>query len=394
MIQTNCIRKILVISVVLIILITLCVPLIGIAYAQPLTYDDYDIVFLETTKELYETQADEIELTANKEILYDMQISPLGYIYNFTVNGEEGFAILIPINDEITVTEFSMGESPYTDIIGNKIYASYLTYLYEKDGRYYFAGSDSNLSEETLSLLSQKSFKGTGSITYSEERVTYTNKNVNKKNLAFRHPYIVEVGGLSNACAPIAGANLIQYWDRFCENLIPNYTPYTMLNNQFIYKGDAATLNEVVRTLYTDMKTNVNNAGTTEDQFKNGFKTFCNRQGYNTVTFNSCMQSGKFNYNLAKQRIEAEQPLAIFVDTFTVADISESDTDFIAYLNGNGCHVMAGFGYKEIFYTLTNGSIRNDYYIAVASGYSMYSRSFFNVNLNTIIDDVFGVVIS
>ncbi len=365
------------------------------AYAQPLTYDDYDIVFLETTKELYETQADEIELTANKEILYDMQLLPLGYVYNFTVNGEEGFAILISINEEITVTEFSMSESPYADVIGNKIYASYLTYMYEKDGYYYFVGDDSKLSEETLSLVSQKSFKGTGSITYSEEYVYYKNRDVNNKNLAFRHPFIYDIGSLSNACAPIAGANIIQYWDRFCENLIPDYTSYTFMYNRYFYKGPDSTIQSMTEQIYKDMQTNISAPGTTETEFKNGIKKFCTRQGYNTVNFNSCMSNKKFNYELAKQRINDGQPLAIFVDTFIVTNIGEqTGYDYLDNLIGNGCHVMAGFGYKEVSYILNDNTTRKDNYIAVASGFSTYSDSYFNVSLDTLIDDVFGIVIN
>lgn len=392
--QTMQMKRLLVVVILLATITAILFSVTAIAFAQPLDNDDFDTVFIETAKELNDIDTKEITLTANKEVLLDIQLKPLGYVYDFTVNDENGFAILILLDGDITVTEFALGnKSPYNEINGSKVYVGYLTYLYELDGDFYAVGGGNKLSDELIEKLSEKAYKAAGDITYSKEEIIYTSKNVNKKNLAFRHPYITEVGGLSNACAPIAGANLIQYWDRFCENLIPNYTPYTILSNQYIYKGDSVNLHPVVETLYVDMATGVNNAGTTETQFKNGLKIFCNRQGY-SISYNSCMSNRKFNYNLAKQRLEAGQPLAIFVDTFTVADISESETDFIAYLNGNGCHVMAGFGYKEISYTLNNGSTRNDYYIAVASGYSMYSRTFYNINLNTVIDDVFGVVIS
>lgn len=367
----------------------------AIAFACPLNNDDFDIVFLETTKELYDTDADELYLTANKEPLLDIRLNPLGYVYDFYINGSSGYAILILIDDEIIVAEYALDVvSPYSDMSGNRIYVNYLTYLREDQGEFYVMPNNTRLPTVAIEALTAKAYCGNGSITYSEEYITYISKNVNKKNLTIRHPSIVEVGGLSNACAPIAGANLIQYWDRFCENLIPNYTSYTILNNQYLYKSDPANLDNIVIALYTDMSTNVNNAGTTETQFKNGLRTFCSRQGYGTVNFNSCMSWGKFNYDLAKQRIDAGQPLAIFVDTFTAANISESDTDYIAYLNGNGCHVMAGFGYKEISYVLTSGAERTDYYIAVAAGYTMFSRAYYNINLRTTIDDVFGVVIS
>lgn len=388
------IRKLTITVLLLAFFATMLLSVATTAFAQSLDKDDFDVVFLETSKELYDTQDEELYLTANKELLLDIQLQPLGFVYDFTINGENGYAIIILDDDGITVSEFSLGaQSPYNGITGDKVYVCYLTYLHANNGELLTLDGQKP-TDADINVLKAKAYKATGSITYSEERVTYTSKNVNKKNLAFRHPYITEVGGLSNACAPIAGANLIQYWDRFCENLIPDYTAYTVLNNQYIYKGPETILQDLTRQLYNDMSTNVTAAGTTEPQFKNGLETFCKRVGYGTVTFNTCMSNKKFSYSLAKQRIEAGQPLAIFVDTFTVANISEGETDFFAYLNGNGCHVMAGFGYREVSYILSDGTQRNDYYLAVASGYSMYDRSYFNVNLNTLIDDVFGVVIS
>lgn len=381
--------------IILAALLTSLLPLTLTAFAQPLDNDDFDIVFFETTKELYDTQADELYLTANKEALLDMRLQPLGFAYDFTANGEQGYTIIIRLDGEITVAEFALGaNSPFEGVNGNRVYAYYKTYLYENNGDYFACENGAKLAPEAVNALTDKGYKASGAITYSEEYVTYSEKSKYNKDLALRHPYISEVGGLSNACAPIAGANLIQYWDKFCENLIPDFTSYTILYNQCVYKGPETELQNLTRQLYKDMKTNVTGAGTTEDQFKNGLKTYCRRQGYNNVAFYNCMISGKLSFSFAKLRIDNGQPLALFVDTFTVANIWEGETDYIDYLVGNGCHVMAGFGYKEINYTLSDGTARTDNYIAVASGLSLYTQSYFNVYLNTIVDDAFGVVIS
>lgn len=393
--QTKQKKKLVVIAILVALLLVSSVT--SVAFAQPVGNDDFDIVFWETTKELYVAQTDEIRLTANKEVLLDMNLAPLGYVYDFSANGEKGFAIIISIDNIITVTEFAMGQNPYADVTDNRVYASYLVYLRENNGDYYIVGSNNKLSEAAVAALSQNAYKGTGAITYSQEYVYFTSKDVNRKNLALRHPYVSEVGGLSNACAPIAGANLIQYWDRFHENLIPNFTSYSIVYNQCVYKGPDSTVQNMTRQVYADMQTNVTAAGTTETQFKNGLQTYCARQGYGTVTYNTCMSGRTFNYDLAKQRIDAGQPLAIFVDTFTVAEVGESTNgqyDFIDRMIGDGCHVMAGFGYKEVSYVLTDGTHRTDHYLAVAAGFSKYDTSYFNVYLNTQIDDVFGVVIS
>lgn len=54
---------------------------------------------------------------------------------------------------------------------------------------------------------------------------------------------------------------------------------------------------------------------------------------------------------------------------------------------------MAGFGYKEVTYTLTNGGQRQDFYITVASGFFLRKRGYFNINYNTQIDDAYALLI-
>lgn len=178
-------------------------------YAQPLNYDDFDIVFIETVKEPNDSLTDEIIITANKEVLPDMSLQPLGFVYDFTVNDDDGFAIIILSDNEITITEFALGSSsPYAEVTDNRIYASYLTYLYEKNGDYYTVTDNVKLPESAVTSLSEKAYITTGTITYSDERVTCGSKNANKMELALRHTAITEVGGLSGACACLAGANL------------------------------------------------------------------------------------------------------------------------------------------------------------------------------------------
>ncbi len=394
--QTTQIKKLLVIALLSAILLAALLSATSMAFAQPLDNDDFDVVFLETAKELYDTPSEELMLTANKELLLDIRLNPLGYVYDFVINGENGYATVILIDDVITVTEFALEtRSPYENAKGNKVYVNYLYHLYETDGEFFTVTDNVKLTQQTVDALAEKAYKGSAITSSRTETITYKSKTPGAaKNLVFRHPAITTASNLTNACAPIAGANLIQYWDRLNENLIPNYTSYTKLGTNIVYKTENDTVQQVAVQLYRDMKTNSIGEGTTEDQFKSGFKTYCSRQGYNTVNYNSCMSNNKFSYNLAKQRLDAGQPLALFVDTFTIAKITEGNTDSIEYLVSNACHVMAGFGYKEISYVLTNGTTRNDYYIAVAGGFQEYGISFYNVNLDTQIDDVFGVVIS
>jgi hypothetical protein len=385
--------------------VTLCVgaafiPTGGVASAMELTGDECDTVFIENINELAaENYSGDLTISATKELLYDIDSAPLGFVYDFTVNGESGYAIVINTAGVFDAAEFFFdAQNPYADVTeGERIYVGNMIYLRRCDNEYYFVGSDVPLSDELLDTLKEKAYRmGEGGvITTSSEYIYYTYRSENKYEMAKRYPGLTEVGGLSNACAPIAGGNIVQYWDRYDTNLISDYTPGVYFGSYYLYKEVSQTLNSVITQLYNDMGTNSGDAGTSITQFRNGLTTYCNRQGYYTVSFNSCMNNGSFDYNAAKTLMSQGQPLALFLDVYTVIDITANDGyDYLLYDIGDGCHVMAGFGYKEITYTLSGGSSRTDYYIAVASGLSMRKRGYFNINYSTQIDQVYGISIA
>lgn len=369
------------------------------AYAEEYDFGDADSEFIENAVALAkDSYVGDISLTTTKENLYDIDLEPLGYIYDFVVNGEPGYAMVIYQNGAFNLTEIYFNViNPYYGLSGiQRIYLKEFNYLYYLDGEYFIAETDTPVTDEIMEILRQGSYYSSVNSLDSSEGGTiyYVSKSEDSNELALRHPGIVQVSGYTNACAPIAGANLIQYWDRYKTNLIPNYTPGRSLANYYLYQEPGTATDGVVGQLFTDMGTNTIESGTSIPQFKAGMTTYCSRAGY-SISYNSCMQNGQFSFSVAKQRIDAGQPLALFVENLTVATIYAQDGyDEIDYSFLNGSHVMAGFGYKEIEYVLNNGTTQVNYFIAVASGLSSRSRGYYNINYSTVIDDAYGINIA
>ena len=320
----------------------------------------------------------------------------MGYVYDFYANSVQGYAVIISIDGQYEAIEFFFDSiNPYVNVEPEtyRVYVSTMIYLIYNNGNYYCTDGDSALTDTVLSSMREIAFYGENrSLGNASEYVYYTNRSETKYGLAKRHPGLTEVPNLSNACAPIAGGNLIQYWDRYKTDLIVNYTPGTAVGNFYLYKEESTTTNAVVTQLYSDMGTS--STGTTITQFISGINTYCTRQGY-TATFTSCMSNNAFSYTTAKQQLTAGNPIALFLDTFTIGEITENDGyDLISYKTSSDTHVMAGFGYKEVTYSLANGTTRQDNYIAVASGLAARNRGFFNINYNTQIDDAYSLLIS
>ena len=219
-------------------------------------------------------------------------------------------------------------------------------------------------------------------------KVEYESKSENQFKMSLRYPHYVSSPYVA-ACACVAGANVIGFYDRYDEELIPNHKSGTTFQGQFLYSIEDSYITELVKQLYADMGTN--SAGTTVTEFKNGMIKFCNRKG-KTITFTSCMKNKKFDYATAKSYMEANQPVVLFCSGYNVADMGTYDNyDRIDYVEYSANHVMVGFGWKEVNYNITATSSVLYQYIDVASGADSKSNGYYNINYNTTINDAYAI---
>ncbi len=364
----------------------------GVAFAQ-ISAAECDRLFVETIDGLLDyEESNDAQIISTKEIVYDIYLEPLGYLYLFSVNSESGYAIAIYYENNYEVTEIYFNTvNPYGEYEGLYIYVSTFIYLVYNDGAYRDINTGIEINEDIIELLAEVAYCGGDSFTYTTESIYYTYRSENSYDMVRRHPAYIGFDGITNACAPITGGNIIGFYDRYYENLIPNFIPGTLMGQHYLYKLQDANVNQAIVNLYNYMETNSNGQGTTIPQFRNGMITYCSSKNRN-ITFTSCMSGGNLNYTTAKQQMEAGSPLAIFVDGYNVINLTLN-----AYYEGldimlsSFTHTMAGFGYKEITYTLTSGGQRLDRYIAVATGLSNRTQGYFNISHNTLIDEVYGV---
>ena len=221
----------------------------------------------------------------------------------------------------------------------------------------------------------------------STQNIYYENKTNDEYKMVLRHPDYNSSPYVSS-CACIAGANVVGFYDRYDENLIPNHTAGTVFYGQYLYNLEDTYVTELVKQLYTDMGTD--STGTTVTEFKNGMTKFCNRKG-KSVTFTSCMKNGNFDYATAQSYMKSNLPVVLFCSGFNVADIDPYENrDVHSYYESTGNHVMVGFGYQVINYTVSS-SIETYEFVKVASCTSSKTSGYFNIHYNTKINDAYAV---
>lgn len=191
-------------------------------------------------------------------------------------------------------------------------------------------------------------------------------------------------------CANVAGAELIGYYDRFYENLIPNYKTYIQMGSMLVYRSASAEINAVMQTLHSYMGTSV---GTTFNGFHNGMRTYVEEHSYSYMT----EDLGNLNFEKYKSAVETNKPVALFLNdyAFYLGAEQASDGEIIKSEHYNVAHVVIACGYKIDTYYDTDGHIIcTRTYLKVASGFASYGLIYLCLDGKSTIDRATSIIIN
>lgn len=211
----------------------------------------------------------------------------------------------------------------------------------------------------------------------SNETISYVSKQVVEDiTTANGTPKYFAVSGMQNGCGAVAGGITVGFYDKYYENLIPDWTAYYSTGR---YKGqDGTYVQGLLFDLYDRMQTNVVAEGVSETEFKNGLKSYVVDHGYN-LQYTSLGVGNNFNYSTFKTAVNNNQPTVLFVQPSNIYLLAEHENeDILTSGNISGNHVMVAYGYYEVKYTLSNGT-RTDKYLYVATGMSGTSSALYKI---------------
>lgn len=338
------------------------------------------------------------KIKALRKPVYDIGLQNLGYVYEFELAEGKGYAIIICDDGNYIAQEFvPHTQSPYTQVGEEEmcVYINAKTYLKHNGTAFCYIETSEEVSAEVLEIFAENAvLYKQDSYPVQEKRtvtVNYTSYNSDNKYLSKRIPAFSNAIGLVGACAAVAGTNILGFYDRYYEDLIPNHTAGILAYGNYLYNLADSYVDDAMRVLYADMKGD--GSGITETNFKSGLQTYCARKNL-SCNFTSIMSSGTLNYNSVKQSIEENKPVALLLSTYTVCDVEGySGYDRHIYNMFYGDHVMVGFGYCDIDYYHSDGSSSNYKFIYVAAGLGDPDDGFFNINYCTNINSAYKVYI-
>lgn len=371
----------------------------GMAAFAEVSLEECDKCFQTTVNGFLEN--DDVEgnkINAVRRPVYDINLQNLGYVYEFEIIGGSGYAIIICDNGNYIAQEFVPdGENPYALVAEEElcVYINSMTYLKHNGTAFCDIQTSTEIPAEVLSSLEENAvLYSDGYVDNSESvsvTINYQSKNTDFKSLSKSNPNFTSPGGIVNACAAVAGCNIIGFYDRYYEYLIPNHAAGRELYGYYIYSIADEYVDNVTKVLYGKM--NGSEAGITETNFKNGLQQYCREYGLN-CDFTQLLSSGKLSFSSVKQSIEENKPIALLLSTYTVCNISGyNGYDRLDYDVYKGDHIMVGFGYCNLTYTLADGTNSSYDFIPVASGYTYPSYGYFNINYCTNINSAYKVYI-
>ena len=174
---------------------------------------------------------------------------------------------------------------------------------------------------------------------------------------------------LSNSCGATAGATIIGFYDKYYEDLIPDYTTYYTTTGNYKLP-DKVYIPSLMDELYTLM--NTTSTGVSEYNCLGGLRQYVQNHSH-LISFGSVKSSSKINETTYLNAINANKPVIIFAKNVEIVQdiVYGTNYDTLCKMDISNNHVFVGYGYYRVKYYNNGKVFRTDTYMIVATGLAM-----------------------
>lgn len=222
-----------------------------------------------------------------------------------------------------------------------------------------------------------------------DETITFSRK----EEELIEFPYAVPTyytSSLANACGPIAGAIIVGYYDKYFEELIPDYVAYYPATGRY-RRPDATYVPALMQSLYTSMQTNVVDVGVSVSECLSGLRSYVTSKNRNIAYTD--IKTTSFNETVYKNAISNQQPSLLFCSSASLYFFRNGTTqDELLHVVTSSSHIVVAYGYYKIkYFNEANVNFRTDTYIKVSTGWINNSMGFLKANDTSWLDDAYVV---
>ncbi|MBQ8885907.1 MAG: hypothetical protein IJY62_06040 [Clostridia bacterium] len=242
-------------------------------------------------------------------------------------------------------------------------------------------------------------FNGSSYLRNETEYVNYAYKvDTGERYVTSNVPEYYDSSDYENTCACVAGAITVGFYDRYYDELIPDFTAGRTIRNVYFYNSQTTAVNNVIAYLYTSMGTNTEGNGTTAAGYRNGLQQYVESRG-RSIAYTSMVSNGVVDLTAVNQAVNNNQIGVLFVDGFNLlplGDLERSSTQDVLYKNYyQGGHVLTVYGYREIsYYNANDEMIKHVKLLHVATGFPIDTLVYVMLEDGTIVHEGYKSVIS
>ena len=223
----------------------------------------------------------------------------------------------------------------------------------------------------------------------NQETVSYTSVEQTIVRLTGGMP-IYYTRTLTNACGPVAGSIVVGYYDKYIESLVPNYSTAYASGK---FRGmDSTHIPALMQSLYTEMRTNVDDVGVSESDCLNGLRTYVEGKG-SSLSYTS-LKGTSFNETGCINALNALEPMLFFCNSVALYEVfvTENNTSITQVIQSQN-HIMVISGYAKLEYYNGTDNFRTDIFLEVRTGWYTGSSGHVKLENASWIDSAYRVSI-
>ncbi len=235
--------------------------------------------------------------------------------------------------------------------------------------------------------IDESHYFGISTIYTTTETFSYSTKTTESYFINNSVPAYYDTADRAYLCAPVAGANIIGFYDRYFPDLVPDiatgyargtrYTYYTMARYE-------TQLQSLIDDLATRMGTS--SMGTSADAFCDGVTTYVASKNL-SVSYTSLTDyyddTQVFNIDRAIDQLNDGNPIVFFASGVNFTTFSDNGNTVLMTINAaNDDHIFVAYGYQKVIYYDASGNIVRECISFQASSGENGLTGYYVLNLN------------
>ena len=244
-----------------------------------------------------------------------------------------------------------------------------------------------------------KGVSGMGETWEESRSISYTSYTKQTVQTSSRIPSLSNVNPnyQSNDCAPIAGGNIIAFYDILYSNLIPDYRTGRIINNNYIFNTVTTNqyLQKVIDDLYVIMKTNQITAGTREQDFLDGLTQYVEQAGLHFQTTGGLVSNNSVNVQALISHLNTKNIAVLFMTEYNIISVIEDTGNQLKFtaVCSNTPHIVAVYGVEQ-YTIIQNGVETTEYFLKIANNMEEFNYGLIRLNDYLNITDFLKINIS